>query len=72
MVIPLKQALELFKEANEFDAGNSVYISLDSEIRAIATKTFGYSTVTTIMAVTHEIFRVIAQHHVKECNDGKE
>lgn len=66
MEISLEKAFELFDEANNYETGAQKYIFEESEIRKIATKVFGYATVTTMTTVTREIFRVIAEHHVKE------
>lgn len=67
MKIELDTALRLFKEANEYEKGNA-YITENSEIRAIATTTFGHSLGMHLDRVTKEIFRVIAEAHVNEVN----
>lgn len=61
MLIKYEDAVRLFKEANDWTTGRTVFIAKDSEIRKIAKDTFNESFSIHMMYVCSEIFRVIAE-----------
>lgn len=67
MQITLEQARRLFKEANGFEIGVPLFLDSNSEIRQLAKKTFGHDSITVLRPVVAEIFRVIAEYHMMEC-----
>jgi hypothetical protein len=67
MEITLEVAQRLFKEANEW-VKNSVMLAEESEIRALAIKTFKAANISTIGPICSEIFRVLACEFMDEAS----